>query len=467
MGTPYNQGSTSLVKDLKVTIQDSTLIFCPQEIEKKSMFLSSIDQVLNFDVQTLHFFTKNPSYPPKEVFKMIKSALEKLLVPYFFLGGRIKTNSETGRLEIECKNGGIGFVEASSECTLDELGDLVYPNPSFEQLVTKKMSFENVDDHPLCIVQMTAFKCGGFAMGLQTNHITFDGISTKYFLQNLAALSADKPLAIIPCNQRELLAARSPPRVTFPHPELVDLKIPIGQDDGGESHEQNPNIFYNYSQPLDLNIFSLSSDHILNLKAKAKNDNDNDNDNDNENDNKVTGFNVISGLVWRCKALSCNNNKEDSKDRLSTILFAIDIRSKLNPPLPPSYTGNAVLTAYATASCKELEEASLSRLVELVSEGVSRMTDEYARSAIDWGELYKGFPKGEFLLSSWWKLGFNLVEYSWGKPKYSCPLVYHRKDIILLFPHIDESKGGVNVLVALPHDEMLKFQALFHNFLAN
>lgn len=52
MGTLY-QVPPPLLKDLKVTILDSSLIYSPQESEEKSMFLSNIDQVLNFDVQTL------------------------------------------------------------------------------------------------------------------------------------------------------------------------------------------------------------------------------------------------------------------------------------------------------------------------------------------------------------------------------------------------------------------------------
>ncbi|KAI4348424.1 hypothetical protein L6164_009149 [Bauhinia variegata] len=107
--------------------------------------------------------------------------------------------------------------------------------------------------------------------------------------------------------------------------------------------------------------------------------------------------------------------------------------------------------------------------MEMVTEGAMRMTDEYARSAIDWGELYNGFPNGEVLVSSWWRLGFAEVEYPWGKPKYSCPVVYHQKDIILLFPPINGSEGGgdgVNVLVALPPKEMDKFIRLFYKFLS-
>lgn len=291
-------------------------------------------------------------------------------------------------------------------------------------------------------------------MGVSTNHALFDGMSFKHFLENLASQAFDdnRPIPTTPCNDRHLLAARSPPQVTFPHPELLKLKIPIGQ-------EETPPIFDCKQEDLDFKIFSLSPKDINFLKEKAKAD-------ATGAAVKITGFNVVSAHIWRCKALSCT--EDNNRDREFTVLYAVDIRSRLRPPLPAAYCGNAVLTAYATAKCSDLEDQPLSKVVAMVAEASARMTDEYARSAIDWGELYKGFPNGEFLISSWWRLGFDDVVYPWGKPRYSCPLVYHRKDIILLFPEIGGmGSNGVNVLVALPPKEMDKFQSLFRNYLSS
>lgn len=296
-------------------------------------------------------------------------------------------------------------------------------------------------------------------MGISTNHATFDGLGFKHFLQNLASLAANKPLAVTPCNDRQLLAARSPPRVTFPHPELLKLTT-IDQADS------KPSVFEVTQEDLDIKVFRLSSTTISHLKEKAK-PSDADAAADNPGKRRITSFNVVTALIWRCKALS--SSAENNMERQSNILYAVDIRQRLNPPLPLSYTGNAVMSAYATAQCKELELWPFSRTVEMVSEGAKRMTDDYVRSAIDFGELYKGIPHGEVLVSSWWRLGFAEVEYPWGKPKYSCPVVYHRKDIILLFPDLEDEEeggGGVNVLVALPPKEMDIFQTLFHKVLA-
>ncbi|GFP95781.1 omega-hydroxypalmitate o-feruloyl transferase [Phtheirospermum japonicum] len=453
MGTLYQAPSEPTIQDLKVAIQDSTLIFPSQEThdQTKSIFLSNIDQVLNFHVQTLHFFRANPDFPPEAVAARLKNALEKLMVvPYDFLAGRLKLNHETGRLEIECNGSGAGFVVATTEYSLDEVGDLVYPNPGFMQLIVPGL--EKFDDQPLGVFQVTSFKCGGFALGVSTNHILYDGMSFKIFLENLASQAFDdKPISVIPCNDRRLLAARSPPQVTFPHPELLKLKPPIGE-------EVAPPVFDCKQDDLDFKIFSLSPNDINHLKEKAK-------AGGTKSTTKITGFNVITAHVWRCKALSYND--DNNRDRESMVLYALDIRRRLKPPLPVSYCGNAVLSAYASARCSELEDEPFAKAVDMVAEGAGRMTDEYARSAIDWGEVYKGFPNGEFLISSWWRLGFDEVVYPWGKPRYSCPLVYHRKDIILLFPEIGgANNNGVNVLVALPPKEMERFQTLFHKYLA-
>ncbi|PON42806.1 Transferase [Trema orientale] len=469
MGTLYQKPLDHLLQDLKVTVHSSSMVFPCRETERKSMFLSNIDQVLTFDVQTVHFFPAHKDFPPRVIAEKIRDTLGKILVDYDFLGGRLKLKAETGRLEIDCNGSGAGFVEASSGYCLDEIGDLVYPNPAFAQLAcfSDLDTFKRPDDHPpLCILQVTSFKCGGFALGFTTNHVTFDGFSFRLFLQNLAAIAADKPLAVIPCHDRRLLAARSPPRVEFPHPELLKLTT------------ANPSVFETTEEDLVFEIFRLSSDEINSLKEKAKPPGDN------SGGGTATSFKVVTAFIWRCKALSCDNA---TAERQSTILYAVDIRRRLNPPLPESYAGNAVLSAYATENCKVLEEGPFWKIVERVAEGAKRITDEYARSAIDWGDVHKGFPHGDVLVSSWWKLGFDEVEYPWGKPRYSCPVVSHKKDIIVLFPDINhhgqdhddhdrdhhrdainvESKkgNGVNILVALPAKEMEIFETIFRRFL--
>ena len=156
MGTQCRETLPPL-QDLKVTIQNSCLVFPNQETaaRRDSMFLSNIDQVLNFNVETVHFFASHADFPPQTVAEKIKDALWKILVSYDFLAGRLKLNAKTGRLEIDCNGAGAGFVVASSECTLDEIGDLVYPNAAFAKLAVNSLDSLEKDGKLLCIIQVS------------------------------------------------------------------------------------------------------------------------------------------------------------------------------------------------------------------------------------------------------------------------------------------------------------------------
>ncbi|XP_011078800.1 shikimate O-hydroxycinnamoyltransferase-like [Sesamum indicum] len=430
------------MQDLKLTFQLSTLVFPAQQTDDhKTLFLSNIDQSLNFNVQILYFFSPNPDFPPDTVVTRLKLAVEKVLVPYDFMAGRLKWNHHSARLDLHCNAAGAGFMAASSTFSLDEIGDLVCPNPGFRQLVVQTLNNLEDEDQPLCVFQVTSFKCGGFAIGVSLNHILLDGLAGRMFLENLASQAfEDKPLAIIPCHNRRLLAARSPPLISFPHPELLKPQFPVlGRPVSGSEKE------------LDFKVFKISSSDVNFLKAMVAKQAAADN----ATAVKITSFNVMAALIWRCRALSLCD-VEGNKDRVFTMCYAVDLRSRLNPPLPPEYCGNAILPAYASAKCRDIEKWPLLKLVEMISEGIERLSDEYVKSAIDWLEINKGIPYGDCVLTSWLRLGLNEVVFPWGKSLYCCHVVNNLERLCWMFPYVD----GVNILIQRPAEEMERFQ--FH-----
>lgn len=118
------------------------------------MFLSNIDQVLAFDVDTIHYFASNPDFPLELVAQTLEDALGRLLEPYDFLAGRLKLNPQEGRLEIHCNGAGVDFAVASSELSLEEIGDLVLPNPALRQLIERKCERLEMEDKPLVRFQV-------------------------------------------------------------------------------------------------------------------------------------------------------------------------------------------------------------------------------------------------------------------------------------------------------------------------
>ncbi|KAL7098125.1 hypothetical protein ACP275_10G185500 [Erythranthe tilingii] len=443
--------SNPAMQDLKITFKESSLVLPLQQTEKRSFFLSNIDQILNYRIPTVSFFSANPDYPPQLVSERLKLALQKVLVPYDFIAGRFKLNQETGRLEIDCNSAGVGFVVASSEFSLAEIGDLLSPNLGFQQLAVHTLT-DNLapNDHanPPFILQVTSFKCGGFAIGMSVNHILLDGLSAKAFSQNLAsqAFEGDKPFAVIPFFDRRLMSARSPPLVAFTHPEFFKPDLPTGTS--------GPPVFDCKKEELEFKVFKLTTTDINFLKEKAK-----------RPETIISSFNAAATLIWRCKALSYgeNQNKEEDEERVSTLLNVVDLRSRLSPPLPDPYCGNAILVAYTSEKCRNLEKMPFSELVKMVAESPARVSDEYARSVIDWLEINRGLPCGEYMVSSWLRLGFEEVVFPWGKPQHSGPVVNHRKDICWIFPS-SNNDGAINALVSLPAKEMERFESHFCNF---
>ncbi|KAK6143596.1 hypothetical protein DH2020_023944 [Rehmannia glutinosa] len=341
---------------------------------------------------------------------------------------------------------------ASSEYSLGDLGDLAQPNLGFQVAAQILDNLGPDDDQPLCTFQVTSFKDGGFAIGMSINHILFDGIGAEMFTKNLATQAFDdKPLSSIPCHNRHLLAARSPPHVAFPHTEFFKPDLP----------SSGPPVFdCEREDELDYKMFKLTFGAINYLKEKAK---DHHSSTSSSSSNyKITTFNVVAALVWRCKALS-NYIDDCDKDKISSLLYAVDIRSRLiNPPLPSSYCGNAVICSKASAKYKEIKNWPFSEMVKVVSEGPARVTDEYVKSVIDWLEINKEFSLRDYVLTSWLRvMRFDEVVYPWGKPLYSGPVVNHRKDICCVLPDTDR---GINVLVSLPAKEMESFQAYFRDF---
>ncbi|XP_026395813.1 omega-hydroxypalmitate O-feruloyl transferase-like [Papaver somniferum] len=121
-------------KDLKVEVQNASMVVPLDVTERRSMFLSNIDQsVSNIYCGGILFFSSNPNFPPDLITKKLECGLKRLLAEHYdFLAGRLKWDSKQGRFEIDCNLAGAGFITASSKLSLEEVGDLQCPDPAFE-----------------------------------------------------------------------------------------------------------------------------------------------------------------------------------------------------------------------------------------------------------------------------------------------------------------------------------------------
>ncbi|MCL7050962.1 hypothetical protein MKW94_020512, partial [Papaver nudicaule] len=280
--------------DLKVEVQGVSMVVPLEETETRSMFLSNIDQAVNIYCGGIAFFSANPSFPPDLIAKKLEFGFRRLLTDHYdFLAGRLKWDPKQGRLEIDCNNlAGAGFLTASSRLSLEEIGDLDCPNPAFEQLAPQNWNQFWPGDQPLFIVQVTSFKCGGVSLAAVYNHITLDAVGCMIFLDHLASVLANSSdLPFPPVNNRYLLDARTPPRVTQKHVELIDI--------GRIAYASTPSIFISTTDNLLRKNLLLTAEDIKHLKRQAM-------VSPCMNENKPgsgvsTSFNVVAAHTWRCE----------------------------------------------------------------------------------------------------------------------------------------------------------------------
>lgn len=159
---------------------------------------------------------------------------------------------------------------------------------------------------------------------------------------------------------------------------------------------------------------------------------------------------------------------EDQETKLTVI---IDGRSRLQPPLPPGYFGNAVFKATHIDLSGKIGSNPLKYVVCKVHEAVARMDDEYLRSAIDYLEVEGGLgpnARGTGLykspnlgITSWARLPFYDVDFGWGRPFYMGLGAVPAEGHLIVMP-TPPNDGGLRLAIALPEEQMKMFEKIFY-----
>lgn len=149
--------STFAITKQDIAKQEPVTLVSPKHpMKMETIFLSNIDQAVIFTVETVYFFQVPPeeASSPVDICRRVKSAVQDvLLVPYYFMAGRLRFNEESRRLELLCNNAGVLFVSACSRLVLKELGDLSLPNPTFHHLLHRPGLYKSFSETALFTIQ--------------------------------------------------------------------------------------------------------------------------------------------------------------------------------------------------------------------------------------------------------------------------------------------------------------------------
>ncbi|GAV82070.1 Transferase domain-containing protein [Cephalotus follicularis] len=306
-----------------------------------SLYLSKLDEVIGARVftPTVYFYQPENSNNRRPIMKTLLDALAIVLIPYYPLSGRLR-ETENGKLEVFFgPEQGALMVEAHSEMTLAELGDLTVPNPAWSPLIYRFPTEETykVLEMPLVIAQVTLFSCGGFSIGLRLCHCICDGLGAMQFLGAWAATAKAGTLVANPepCWDREIFHPRNPPVVKYPHLEFMRI------EDGSSL-----TMSLWQTKPVQ-KCYRISREFQSQLKILAQPD----------NAFKCSTFDALAAHIWRSWVKALDVKPLDFELRLT---FAVNARPKLkNPPLKDGFYGNAFCVACAISSVHELVNGRL------------------------------------------------------------------------------------------------------------
>ncbi|KAK6282306.1 hypothetical protein POUND7_016131 [Theobroma cacao] len=418
-------------KILTVKKQEPVLVRPAEKTLDGLYLLSNLDQTFPYPIEIAFAYRKRT----ENAADIIKESLAKILVKFHPFAGCLSETWDE-KMIVRCSGEGVPFVEAVSNYTIEELGDISRVDPvKLRQLVHNLDNVESILDVPLLTVQITRFKCGGTVLGIAMNHVLVDGKALADFLNSWAQITKGLPLSVDPYLDRSILSARQPPRIDISHPEYV----------GKERRMKNMTL--QIQEPIVYQSFCFEPKKIDQLKLMAKQD---------EFAAPPTSFEVISALMWimRTKAFKIEPHKT------TKLLTAVDGRPKFKPALPECFFGNGIAWSCAQCTAGDLVEKPFSFAVNIVHEAIKEVTEDYIKSAIDYYELTRGGLEMENTcwISKWSRLTFYDLDFGWGKPQQVAPASMVDNLVLTL----SQEKDSKNIILSLglPESVMKEFQML-------
>ncbi|GMI99768.1 hypothetical protein like AT1G24430 [Hibiscus trionum] len=311
----------------------------------------------------------------------LKHSISDALVYFYPLAGRMMEDQTF----VDCNDEGMPFVEARVKCRISD----VLNNPIPKEL-NKLLPFEIHGVKELLLgVQFNVFDCGGIGIGVCVSHKIGDALSFFSFVKTWAAIARGETKLIAPNFESALLF---PPRDLLGYaPRISSLK----------------------KDQLITKRFVFGAKKVEEIRRKYA---------DNSNQTRPTRVEALSVFIWQ--RLLTGVDKRSASAKLFLISHMINIRPRMEPPLPESSFGNLYSVALTIPSVE------YGNIVTQMRDSIKAVNNEFP--------LYE-------------------ADFGWGKPVWAASGDREIKNTAVFLDTI--TGDGIEAWVTLNEEEMAKLDS--------
>ncbi|KAL6533109.1 hypothetical protein OROMI_027221 [Orobanche minor] len=347
---------------------------------------------------TLFYNTKFDLGDDSQIHIHLKKSLSETLNIFYPLAGRIQD-----MFTILCNDDGVCYTEAKANFTLSEFLHRPDLNLLNKFLPRRTNSLETGIDFQFS-VQISVFSCGGFVIGACAFHRIVDVATMASFLKTWAGYCG--PTRYEPVGKPDLAldlgSSLFPPLSSLPADYLT-----------------NHTSFYfpggNFSSLTRRFVFNSSAIAALRKKATSA------------AVPRPSRVEVLTGFISERLMAGLKKLASEPPPPAMTVTHAVNIRKRIEPPLPENAFGN--FTWFAAAFYSPSDEVGLPDYVETLRESLDGINGENLKEmepesvvrslSTNMRMLSDSESNGQlrvYKFSSWCNMGFYDLDFGWGRP---------------------------------------------------
>ncbi|KAJ8748008.1 hypothetical protein K2173_012619 [Erythroxylum novogranatense] len=404
----------------------------PTPYEHTTYKLSLLDQLCPPMYASVVLFYSEPGKEfDKKVDDHLKTSLSKALSLFYPFAGRLKDS-----FTIDCNDRGASYTRSQVDKDLSSVLNQQDAN-SLQQLLPCNPHDRSADlcNRVILAVQVNIFTCGGVAIGVCIWHSVADGSVVASFVRTWAAVarggSIDSDGVVVDCTS------------LFPP-----------QDLGGFSTGQYSD--RDVLPSLVTKRFLFEASKITALREKIGSVG--------PSSDRPTRVESLSALIWSA-AIAIAQEKHESPYKVHLGILTVDLRKRMNPPLPNQCIGNINQLAVSQWPLS-MNSSEYSGLAGTLSQSLRIINGEYLRKLHADGsylerikhaghEQAMKYIGGVITISSWCRFPLYETDFGWGKPTWLGTAMGLNNLVIF----IDSKDGeGIEALVTLSKEDMAKFE---------